>query len=302
MISRISQLESASHHSWRERLFPVSWGLLLPVRCYLKFFPVQLGKGILLRCVVRPLLPPLEAEFELCLPGGAKIALRYRETLGLSSLLYGTFELAELKFVRRYLRAGDDVMDIGANVGIFSVMMGVALGQSGRVFAFEPAPGNVVRLRKNLEYNGLDHAQLFDCALGEADGWLTLHLATDPAYPSLVEVQSGLADGTGVPVQVRRLDSVWEETGRPRIAFVKIDVEGSEPGVIRGAGRMIEECRPTMLIEANSKAELDAIRTLLDPYGYQMERPEGFTVHNYIFFHPEIIQGRLTFDPMRVIS
>jgi FkbM family methyltransferase len=296
MILRIIQLENANHLSWRERLFPVIWGLLLPVRCYLKNFPVQRGKGILLRRVVMPLLPPLEVEFELRLPGEAKIALRYRETLGLSSLLYGTFEFAELEFVRRYLRTGDDVMDIGANVGIFSVLMGVTLGQSGRVFAFEPAPGNVVRLRKNLKQNGLDRAQLFDCAVGEADGWMTLHLATDPAYPSLVEVQAGLADGTGVPVQVRRLDTVWEEAGRPCIAFVKIDVEGSEPGVIRGAGRMIEECRPTILIEANSKAELDSIRTLLDPYGYQMKRPEGFAMHNYIFFHPEMIRGRLTSD------
>lgn len=286
-------MENALHRSWRERLFPKIWGLLLPVRLYLKYFPLQRGKGILLRHLVTPLLPPLEAEFAMSLPGDATIALRYRETLGLSSLLYGTFELAELEFVRRYLRAGDDVMDIGANVGIFSVLMGVTLAQYGRVFAFEPAPGNIVRLRKNLERNALDRVQVFDCALGEADGQMTLHLATDPAYPSLVEVQSGLADGTGVPVQVRCLDAVWEEARKPWIAFVKMDVEGAEAGVIRGAGRLLEECRPTILIEANSQVELDALRALLAPYGYRTEQPAGFAPHNYIFFHPETAQGRL---------
>jgi len=177
-------------------------------------------------------------------------------------------------------------MDIGANVGIFSVLMGATLGQSGRVFAFEPAPGNVVRLRRNLERNRLDCAQVFPCALGEADGQMMLHLARDPAYPSLVEVESGLGDGTGVPVQVRRLDGVWEETGRPRIAFVKMDVEGAEAAVIRGASRFLEDCQPTMLVEANSPQQLDVLRGLLAPFGYRAAQPEGFAPHNYLFYHP----------------
>ena len=286
-------MENATHRSWRERLFPVIWGLLLPIRYYLKFFPLQRGKGILLRHVVTPLLPPLEVEFELGLPEKAKIALRYRDTLGLSSLLYGTFELAELEYVRHYLRAGDEVMDIGANVGIFSVLMGVALGRTGRTYSFEPAPANVRRLKRNLERTGLDKAQVFPCALGEADGRMTLHLATDPAYPSLVEVQSGLGDGTGVAVEVRRLDGVWEEAGRPRIAFVKMDVEGAEAAVIRGASRFLADCHPTMLVEANSPAELEVLRGLLAPYGYEARQPEGFAPHNYVFSHPATAAGRL---------
>lgn len=293
MNPRIKQIEHARDRNWRERLFPLIWNLLLPVRLYLRSFPVQRGKGILLLHVVMPLLPPLEAEFEMRLPGEARIALRYRETLGLSSLLYGTFELAELEFVRRYLRAGDGVMDIGANVGIFSVLMGVALGGSGRTFSFEPAPANVMRLKQNLERNRLDNAKVFPCALGEADGRMTLHLATDPAYPSLLEVQSGLGDGTGVPVEVRRLDGVWEEVGRPRIAFVKMDVEGAEAAVIRGASRFLSDCHPTMLVEANSPAELEVLCSLLGPHGYEVVQPAGFAPHNYVFFHPATADGRL---------
>lgn len=291
MNSAINQLDN-THSNWRERLFPLIWRLLLPIRLYLSSFPVQRGKGILLRHVVTPLLPPPGAEFELRLPGEVRIALRYRETLGLSSLLYGTFELAELEFARSRLRPGDDAMDIGANVGIFSVVMGAAVGRSGRVFAFEPAPGNIVRLKKNLERNGLDHAQLFPCALGEADGQMTLHLATDPAYPSLLEVQSGLADGTSVSVPVRRLDAVWEEAGRPRIGFVKMDVEGAEAAVIRGATGLLGTCHPTMLIEANSAEQLEILRDLLAPFAYQVEQPAGFAPHNFVFYHPQSADSR----------
>ena len=88
MNSAINQLDN-THSNRRERLFPLIWSLLLPIRLYLSSFPVQRGKGILLRHVVTPLLPPPGAEFELRLPGEVRIALRYRETLGLSSLLYG---------------------------------------------------------------------------------------------------------------------------------------------------------------------------------------------------------------------
>jgi hypothetical protein len=121
---------------------------------------------------------------------------------------------------------------------------------------------------------------------------MTLHLARDPAYPSLVEVESGLGDGTGVPVQVRRLDGFWEESGRPQIAFVKMDVEGAEATVIRGASRFLESCRPTMLIEANSPEQLDVLRSLLAPLGYQAVQPDGFAPHNYLFYHPAAADGR----------
>jgi len=275
----------SSESDWRERFFPFIWALLLPVRFYLRQFPIQRGKGILLRHILVPLQPPIGAEYELQVLGRGIVSLGYRETLGLSSLLYGTFELAELEFARSYLRPGDNALDIGANVGIFSVVMGGAVGESGRVLAFEPSPANVVRLQANLNRNGLGVVQVFPCALGGADGRMTLNLATDPAYPSLMAVESGLADGTGVLVEVRRLDGVWEEAGMPTIAFVKMDVEGAEPDVIRGASNLLQSCHPTLLVEANSPEQFDLLCELLAPFGYQTLQPKGFAPHNHLFFH-----------------
>lgn len=270
----------------RERLFPLIWTLLYPLRLYLRQFPIQRGKGILLRRIVTPLLPPPDAEFDLAVPGAALVGLRYRETLGRSSLLYGTFELAELTFVSRYLRQGEMVMDIGANVGIFSVVMGVTVGALGRVFAFEPVPSNVLRLGENLHKNGLGNVQVFPFALGISDGQMMLRMATDPAYPSLREVQGGFGNGTEVPVQVRSLDGIWEELGRPDIVLVKMDVEGAEADVLRGASRFLTTCRPTLLVEANSEEELDWLRAQLCGLGYQHVRPEGFVPMNHVFIFP----------------
>ena len=270
----------------RERLFPLIWRLLYPLRLYLRQFPIQRGKGILLRRIVTPLLPPADAEFDLAVPGAARVGLRYRETLGLSSLLYGTFELAELTFVSRYLRPGDMAMDIGANVGIFSVVMGATVGAQGRVFAFEPVSSNVLRLEKNLRKNGFGNVQIFPLALGASDGQMSLRMATDPAYPSLREVQGGFGSGDDVLVQVRSLDGVWEELGCPDISLVKIDVEGSEADVLNGASHFLKACRPTLLIEANTVVELDSLREQLCGLGYQHVRPEGFVSMNHLFIFP----------------
>ena len=273
--------------SLRERLFPLIWVLLYPLRLYIRQFPIQRGKGILLRRIVTPLLPPTDTEFDLPVPGAARVGLRYRETLGLSSLLYGTFELAELTFVSRYLRPGDMAMDIGANVGIFSVVMGVTVGAHGRVFAFEPVASNVVRLGKNLRKNGLGNVKVFPLALGASDGQMRLRMATDPAYPSLREVQGGFGNGADVLIQVRSLDGVWDELGCPDIALVKIDVEGAEVDVLRGASRFLVTCRPTLLVEANSVGELDLLRAQLCNLGYRHVRPEGFVPMNHLFIFPE---------------
>lgn len=279
--------DAAGHPGLRERMFPLIWMLLYPARQYLRRFPIQRGKGILLRRIIMPLLPRANAEYDLCVPPGeVSVGLRYRETLGLSSLLYGTFELAELKFVSQYLRPGDKAMDIGANVGIFSVVMGASVGADGAVFAFEPMASNVLRLKKNLDKNALSNVSVFPVALGAADGQMRLHMATDPAYPSLQEVQGGFGSRTEVLVQVRSLDGIWEELGCPDISMVKIDVEGSEADVLRGASRFLTTCCPTLLVEANSVKDLDLLCQQLCGLGYRHVRPEGFAPMNHLFIFP----------------
>lgn len=272
--------------NFRQRAFPHVWRLLYPVRLYLARFPIQRGKGVLLRRVIKPLLPPDEAEFDLPIPPHATISLRYRETLGLSSLLYGTFELAELNFVNRYLKLGDKAMDVGANVGIFSVVMGATVGDEGRVFAFEPVAANVLRLEKNIRKNELDNVQIFPVALGASQGHMNLRMATDPAYPSLHEVQGGFGNGADVSIEVRTLDVVWRELGSPAIALVKIDVEGAEMDVLHGASDFLASCRPTLLVESNSLPELESLRTHLCHLGYRHVQQLGFSPMNHVFIFP----------------
>lgn len=267
----------------RERFHKLIWLLLLPVRWYMKAFPFPRGKGLLKRFVLLPLLPPPSAEFAATLPDGSTIDLRYRETLGFSTLMNGTFERAEISWLTSQVSEGATVIDIGANVGLFSVPLAKAVGENGQVFAFEPVTSNVERLKRNLSQNHLDNVTVFAIALGREDGFIDLHLADDPAFPSTDAVSGNRATGERLSVSLRRLDTVWHDAGSPPIQVIKLDVEGAEVDVLEGARSLLETCEPLLMIEANTKNDLAELEGRLSPLGYNYSQPAGFAAWNYIF-------------------
>jgi FkbM family methyltransferase len=270
----------------RKKFFNYIWTLLWPIRLYLRNFPYPRGKGILLRYLVIPLLPPKGVEFLLSVPSGGSVRVGYRETLGLSSLLYGTFEKGELEFVSQYLRHGNTVMDIGANIGLFAVVMGRTIGQTGVVIAFDPVPNNIVRLKSNLNENGISAEAVYELALGSANELMELKMSDDTAYASMHKVEYGFGNGQVIQVSVKRLDDVWHERGRPMISFIKMDVEGAELEIIKGGVEMLTQCHPTMLIEANTPQYLAKLNEALQPFGYRHVHPDGFLQHNHLFICP----------------
>jgi methyltransferase FkbM-like protein len=80
-----------------------------------------------------------------------------------------------------------------------------------------------------------------------------------------------------------RIDRVWDDIGRPAVSIVKIDVEGAEASVIRGARAMITATHPTLLVEANDEARLASLRTELEPLGYRRSARPGFHPWNHLF-------------------
>src|SRR5260370_22869520 len=114
----------------RSSAFPLVWRLLWPLRQYLRLSPLQRGKGLLTRLFLMPFIPPAPASFVAQLPGGARIALQYRETLGLTTLIHGGFAVAETRRLCACARPGTCVIDVGRNVGIFTVSFGSALSMN----------------------------------------------------------------------------------------------------------------------------------------------------------------------------
>ena len=220
----------------------ILWTLVWPLRVYVKHFPFPRGKGLIVEYMLKPILPQPPQTFRAILPGGGMVDLLFREKIGFSTLLKGPFERAELEYIGMELDPGDVALDVGANIGIYSVAMGRAVGEEGRVLAFEPFPENIERLRSNLAINQLSAVQIFELALTDHEGEVNLYLSGDSAYPSTVQVKEGMANGRQLVVKTTCLDTVWKEAGNPRVKIIKIDVEGAEVDVLKGGAECIAAC------------------------------------------------------------
>jgi FkbM family methyltransferase len=226
---------------------------------------------------------PAEGSFVALVWGGTRIRLRYREALGLSTIAYGSFERAEIEYLCGSVAPGATAIDVGANVGLFSVALGRAVGPCGRVIAVEPIPENVERLEENLALNELCNVTVRRCAAAEAEGHATLILANDLAYASTTDVPEGRHTGERLEVRTMSLDRIWVEAGSPRVVAIKIDVEGGELGVLKGAAKLLAACNPVLLVETNTSARFREVGAWLESFGYRHSHPAGFCVWNHVF-------------------
>lgn len=195
---------------------------------------------------------------------GARFSVAATDAGSAPMLRDGTFERGELDAWLAILRPGWTVVDVGANIGIYSVLSAMAVGAAGRVIAVEPEPGNHARLIGNLDRNGVTNAEVVQACAGDAPGIARLHLARGNAGAHSIVRRA--ASGTSIPCPTVTLDSVLEGAA---VHALKIDVEGFETEVLRGARTTIRRCRPVVLIEFNAETPiLSVVRELMeDGYG-----------------------------------
>lgn len=259
------------------------WHLLAPVRWYLRYFPLTRGKGILLRYLLLPILPD-DQFFTATVMSGARIQVRCRETIGLAILIYGGFEDAEIQFLCQHAGRGSTVIDIGANIGIFAIPLAAAVGPSGKVLAVEPVAENVRRLEHNLMVNRISHVHIFHCAVGDREGEVQLAVGMDTAYATLIgDLVPGNTSLKTERVPQKPIDQLWRSIGSPTVDVVKIDVEGSELSVLKGASELLDRTRPLLMVEVNSDSQLLAVKELMTSSGFAHRHPDGFAPWNHIF-------------------
>jgi FkbM family methyltransferase len=191
----------------------------------------------------------------------------------------GEYEGGVVRRLARMLPVDSVVLDVGANIGFFTV--GLAHGAGARVYAFEPMPANLERLRENVAANDLgERVVVTRVALGVGPG--EVWLAPEPGEAdtgNAAQADPG-ADGA-VRVEVRSLDAVAEELAIDRCDLVKIDVEGAELEVLRGGESFFRRFRPAIYAELNRYwmshfgwTEQDLL-ALVAPWGYEAGRIRG---------------------------
>jgi FkbM family methyltransferase len=268
----------------------LAWPLSWPVRWYWLHSDRKLGKKLVLDHVLKRMLPAPPAGFYAALPSG-RVFLRYREDIGLAVLLSGGFESAEIAFAVEQARPGTVVIDVGANIGMFTIPLAHAVGARGRVVAIEPSPENVRRLETNIELNALENVTVEPIAAAERAGSTLLRLATDPAFHSTATVAEARETNLTISVPTETLDHVWERLGEPEVSLVKVDTEGGECSVLRGAARLLSNSGPAVLVEAKDQDSVSELDRWLTRFDYARATKPGISNGNAVYVashrHPE---------------
>ena len=164
----------------------------------------------------------------------------------------GTYEKGTIQFLEEYLKPGFSFLDIGANIGLMSVIASKAVGEKGIVYAVEANPATVPILQTNIELNNCKNIELLPVALSDVQGKALLfeNWEVNRGGASLISQSD---DQKGVEVKMERLDDLFAEN--TTIDLVKIDVEGFEPQVIRGGMNWFKKQLPVFIIEVSEKRE-----------------------------------------------
>jgi FkbM family methyltransferase len=203
----------------------------------------------------------------------------------------GNYEREESEWVEEILKPGMVVLDVGANIGYYSLLAASRVGTDGKVVAFEPSPYCQTRLAETVRENSITQLAIAPFALGDEPGNLELvveHMGLHS--PSFLATEGDLK----YLVPVVTLDSFVESSGIHEIDLVKIDVEGFEPNVIRGAAGCLHRRMVAFILcelnevwlarNSSSCAHLDG---LIRSFGFAPVKTAKYAYHSNILYATE---------------
>lgn len=183
------------------------------------------------------------------LPNGCRIRCDLGDNLQRQIFFTGAYEPVECFLLTRLLRPGMTFIDVGANVGQYSLLASTAVGGTGCVHAFEPVPALFASLSENVSANRLGNVRLNRAALWHEPGELVLSLAaSDRENVGAYSVGAG-NEATAVRSPAMRLDDYAAENALERIDFIKMDVEGAELFALQGMREVLRRHTPMLLLE-----------------------------------------------------
>jgi FkbM family methyltransferase len=168
----------------------------------------------------------------------------------------------ELNHLETILLAGNTFVDVGANLGIYTLVASRIVGPSGRVISFEPSLQSFAQLEENISLNGFKNIMAARVALSDKTGQAFLYHGSDAGKNSLGSAPC--EEPKGEVVATQSLDEALHQLSVETVDVIKMDVEGAEELVLLGANRTVALHRPIVLFEINPEA---SGRLGLSPHG-----------------------------------
>lgn len=237
---------------------------------------------------IRNLFRPLASMFPVPVPvrmhGGRKLYVDLRSAIGRGIFVRGEFDPAVLAFLRGHLKPGSIFADIGANIGYFSVAALDLVGEPGEVHSFEIDPRSLRCLYRTQAANRAGNHFIHGNGLAAESGIVRIEAEAEMGNTHISRLESR---GTGFPVLP--LDAWAPYFERRGLSVIKLDVEGAELDVLRGAARVLASCRPIVLCEAIDSnlrrfgGSVAGLETFMSSLGYSASMLPGSHDVNLVF-------------------
>ncbi len=198
----------------------------------------------------------------------------------------GLYEPSSVELTKKLIRPGMKCIDVGAQTGFYTCLMASLIGETGKVYAFEPMPSSHGILAKNIRENNFEHrVQLYQVAVSDVAGTI------DGVMVSNMYVIGHVDGAQKVKLETVRIDDVINEP----INIIKIDIEGHEPSAIRGMQSLLLKDRPTIISEANEYWLHTCSNSNANEY-IELLRSFGYDVYNVENLDEPITSNSLTLD------
>ncbi|MCK6545907.1 FkbM family methyltransferase [Myxococcota bacterium] len=188
------------------------------------------------------------------------------------------YEAEMLTFIEDTFKPGLAIADVGANVGNHAVFFGLVM-KAKPLVCVEASSAAVLQLERNLALNGVTGVELVTKALGRAPGrgslWVPLSQASNAGAAKLI-----VGDGD---VEISTLDAELLAHGTGHLDLVKLDVEGMEADVLRGALDVLGRSKPDLFVELQTERDRDAVMAVLAPLGYELGPRFNYTPTHHVF-------------------
>jgi len=216
---------------------------------YLRYSPFDVFKELLRHGVVGH--TPRFVQFTN--KDGIVFDLDVQECVQKAIFCFHYFEPEDVSVFRKFIQPGGILLDVGANIGQYSLLASKLAGKTGKIYAFEPGQNIQPRLKKNIDLNGFENIEVVPCAVAATSGEMKFYPANEvgnQGVGSLMpaqEFRSNIRSTEGVDVDVISLDDFCEGRGIQHVDFLKIDVEGYDLEVLKGAEKLMKN-NPDLVI------------------------------------------------------
>lgn len=180
---------------------------------------------------------------------------------GVHGCWLGSYEQTKQRKIAASLYPGSTFFDIGSNVGFYTLLASQRVASNGNVVAFEPVPINLSFLTRHVEINSLKNVRVLSCAVSDNDGQACFDCGENSSIGHLA------SDGS-LKVSTVRLDTAMAREGLPAPTCIKIDVEGAEVAVLRGATNTIAKYQPLIFLATHNTEAHRQCLALLSSLSY----------------------------------